>query len=159
MRRIIPLFANERLAWLVPFLGLLLVSCCYSNPRHLAIRIDASGTITGYHSTSDPTPPAGMQLVPWVDISRPDLVPRAKKHRGVHHYRLVEGVIQRRPDSDVDADDLAERVKDAKRELLELKRQRRDLAEDVKAGDADQMDLDALDATIAAKRAEIQGMR
>lgn len=141
------------------FIVLICATTIHANPRFLALRVNAAGVVQGYHGTSDPAPPDGMAIIPWVDLSRADLVPKPGKRRSVNHYRLTGTTLQRRPDADVDADDRAERMKDAKSDLRALTRQRRDLAEDVKTGDAELGELNALDAKITAKRIEIQSLR
>jgi hypothetical protein len=137
----------------------ILSSIAFANPKYLALRLSPEGIVEGYHGYSEETPPEGMILIPWVDMGRQDLAPLPNKRMQTRQYRVHLGRLERRSDVDVLAEDLSIRKEEAKQSLLALKKQRRELAEDVKDGDATQADLAKVDAEIAAKRNEIQEMR
>lgn len=77
-----------------------------SDPLYLAVRTGiTTSTIIEFHAVSRPVTPTGMQLIPWADLTQPDLAPRPGKHRRVNHYRLNGDTIERRPDTEIDAED------------------------------------------------------
>jgi hypothetical protein len=132
-------------------LFLILASVASANPKYLAVRINEAGVVLNARPTNDPVAPDGRVIVPWRELH--DQPGKPSK------YRVVDGQIDIRPSSDVAADEKAATFKKLREELRALKREKREMAQALADGDADQSEVDELTAKIQAKRAEMESVK